>query len=482
MLITLNKVIIIFILLLLPKYNLNAEFNSEQLRTELEILFHSDDAKDIFWGVDVIRVKDGTNLFSMNKNKRFRPASNMKIVIAASALKALNSEYRFQTKLYSDSKIKNGVLNGNLIIVGSGDPTFKASELSAWKNKLLSLKLEKINGDIIGVDSIFDDQKTGLMWSWDDLSNCYSAQISGLQINSNCAEIIIRPGNDGEQALIDKTPNTSYINIVNQTITGMSPTALEFKREEGTNRIYIRGIINKRSGPISKWMSIDNPTSYFTNLLYEELRRHGIQITGKPVDARDSGYILKTSSSYLLAERKSPMLKNIIKDFLKYSINLYGESILKSLGFIYFNTGSTYNGRLAVNLILKQYELPEDVLFIADGSGLSMLNMISPEYMSKLLYSISKGYYYRTFFDALSTSGMDGTLRKRLNSPELKGKVHAKTGYIRNVRSLSGYIDTANNERLVFSIFANNYNNKLEKAENVIDKACKILHSYGGDK
>ena len=111
-----------------------------------------------------------------------------------------------------------------------------------------------------------------------------------------------------------------------------------------------------------------------------------------------------------------------------------------------------------------------------------MLNMISPEYMSKLLYSISKGYYYRTFFDALSTSGMDGTLRKRLNSPELKGKVHAKTGYIRNVRSLSGYIDTTNNERLVFSIFANNYNNKLEKAENVIDKACKILHSYGGDK
>jgi len=468
-------------LLSLPGYSL-ANINSEQLRSELESLFTSEQAKDIFWGLSVIRVKDGTELFSLNKEKRFRPASNMKVVVAASALKALNAEYRFQTKLFADGKIKNGVLEGNLVVVGSGDPTFKASEVSAWSKKLRSLKIKEISGDIIGIDTIFDDQKTGLMWSWDDLSNCYSAQISGLQINSNCAEVVIRPGEDGEQAVIQKLPNTSYINIVNQTTTGLSPTELEFKREEGTNRIYIRGIMNRRSGPISKWISVNNPTLYFATLFKEDLLRNGIQVNGDAVDARDTGYILKRSSAYIVAERRSPMIKSIINDFLKYSINLYGESILKSLGFIYFNTGSTYNGRLAVNLILKQYKLPEDVLFIADGSGLSMLNMISPEYMSKLLYSISKSYYYRTFFDALSTSGMDGTLRRRLNSSDLKGNVHAKTGYIRNVRALSGYIDTVGNERLVFSIFANNYNNRLDNAEYVIDRACNILRSYGGDK
>lgn len=481
MLTTLSRAIIICISLLLPGYSF-AELNSEQLKSDLEKLFTSEQAKDIFWGISVMREKDGAELFSLNKEKRFRPASNMKVVIAASALKALNSEYRFHTKLFADGKIHKGVLEGNLVVVGSGDPTFKASEVSAWTKKLRALRIKEVRGDIIGIDTIFDDQKTGLMWSWDDLSNCYSAQISGLQINSNCAEIIIRPGTDGEQARVQTIPHTSYINIVNQTTTGMSPSSLEFKREEGTNRIYIRGIINRNSGAISKWISVNNPTLYFVNLFYEDLQRNGIQVQGDPVDARDTGYILKRSSAYQIAEKRSPMIKSIINDFLKYSINLYGESILKSLGFIYFNNGSTYNGRLAVNLILKQYKLPDDVLFIADGSGLSMLNMISPEYMSKLLYAISKGYFYRTFFDALSTSGMDGTLRKRLNTPELKGKVHAKTGYIRNVRALSGYIDTVGNERLVFSIFANNYNNRLDNAEYVIDRACNILHSYGGDK
>ena len=487
MLITLSKVITTSILLLLPGSSFafdskTAPLSVDQLKAELEKLYLSDDAKDIFWGVDVVRIKDGAELFSLNKNKRFRPASNMKVVIAASALKALNSDHRFETNLFTDGKIKNGVVEGNLVVVGSGDPTFKGSELSAWRTSLQKLGVTRVKGNIVGIDSMFDDQKTGLMWSWDDLSNCYSAQISGLQVNSNCAEVIIRPGLDGEQAIIQKIPNTSYIEAINQTVTGHSPTNLEFKREEGTNRIYIRGIINKRASSIGKWISVDNPTLYFVHLFYEELSRHGIKVEGRPVDSRDTGYILKRSSAYQIAKRRSPPLRSIINDFLKYSINLYGESILKSLGFIYFNDGSTYNGRLAVDLILKPYNLPKDVLFIADGSGLSMLNMISPEYMSKLLYSISKGYYYQTFFDALSTSGMDGTLRRRLNSEELKGNVHAKTGYIRNVRSLSGYIDTVGKERLVFSIFANNYNNKLDKAEFVIDKTCRLLRSYGGEK
>ncbi len=476
---TLNKVIIISILLLLPKFSSALE---SKTATELEQLYLSAEAKDIFWGVQVIRVKDGVEIFSLNKNKRFRPASNMKVVIAAAALKTLNAEYRFETNLFTDGKIKNGIVNGNLVIVGSGDPTFKGSELSAWRASIQKLGITKINGDIIGIDSIFDDEKTGLMWSWDDLSNCYSAQISGLQINSNCAGIIIRPGKDGEQAVVQKVPNTTYISIVNQTVTGYSPTRLEFKREEGTNRIYIRGIINKNASAIEKWVSVNNPTLYFAQLLYEELSKYGIQVTGKPLDSRDTGYILKRSTAYQIAQRKSPPLKSIINDFLKYSINLYGESILKSLGFIYFNAGSTYNGRLAVNLIMKKYELPEEVLFIADGSGLSMLNMISPEYMSKLLYAISKSYYYKAFFDALSTSGMDGTLRRRLSSEDLKGNVHAKTGYIKNVRSLSGYIDTVGKERLVFSIFANNYNNRLDNAEYIIDKTCRILRAYGGEK
>lgn len=482
----LNRATAICILLLLPGYNafplehdLAVKLDPDRLRTELSGLFNSDEAKQIFWGVRVVRLKDDHEIFSLNKNKRFRPASNMKVVIAAAALKALNAEYQFETKLFIDGKVTNGTLKGNLVVVGSGDPTFTMAHFAKWVEDLRRYKIKRITGDIIGVDSIFDDQKTGLLWSWDDLSNCYSAQISGLQINGNCVQLKIVPGVKRYLANVQKLPYTSYVEVLNNARTTGDKTSLRFKRQEDSNKILIDGVINQASGGISKWVSVNNPTLYFSTLLYEDLRSSGFIINGRPSDARDTGYVLNRNSAYQISVAKSPPLKSIINDFLKHSINLYGESILKALGFIYFNEGTTYNGRLAVNLILKQYELPEDVLFIADGSGLSMLNLISPEYMTTLLYSISKSYFSRTFFDALSTSGMDGTLRKRLDSSELKGNVHAKTGYIRNSRTLSGYIDTVGGDRLTFAIFANNYDNRLDKAESVINKACTLMRRYG---
>ncbi len=403
----------------------------------------------------------------------------MKVIIAAAALKALNSEYQFETKLFIDGKVTNGTLNGNIVVVGSGDPTFTTGHFNKWVNDLKRYNIKKISGDIIGVDSIFDDQKTGLLWSWDDLSNCYSAQISGLQINSNCVQLKINPGVKNFLANVQKQPYTSYVEVLNNARTSNGKTSLTFKRQEGTNKILIDGVIDQASSGVSKWVSVNNPTLYFSTLLYEHLRSSGFIINGRPSDARDTGYVLNRNKAYQISVAKSPPLKNIINHFLKHSINLYGESILKALGFIYFNEGTTYNGRLAVNLILKPYELPEEVLFIADGSGLSMLNLISPEYMTTLLYNISKSYFSRTFFDALSTSGMDGTLRKRLDSSELRGNVHAKTGYIRNSRTLSGYIDTVGGDRLTFAIFANNYDNRLDKAESVINKACTLMRRYG---
>jgi len=477
----LSRLTVICTLLLLPGSNAYS-LDSQGLKAGLTDLFNSEDAKQIFWGVRVVSLKDDKEIFSLNKNKRFRPASNMKVVIAAAALKALNSEYQFETKLFIDGKVSNGTLRGNLVVVGSGDPTFTISHFKKWVAALKKYNIKRISGDIIGIDSIFDDQKTGLLWSWDDLSNCYSAQISGLQINSNCVQLIIKPGVKNYSANVQKLPHTSYVEVLNNAKTTSDKTTLRFKRKEDSNKILIDGAINQSTSGISKWVSVNNPTLYFSTLLYEYLRTDGIIISGRPSDARDTGYVLNRNNAYQISVAKSPPLKNIINDFLKYSINLYGESILKSLGFIYFNEGTTYNGRLAVNLILKQYELPEDILFIADGSGLSMLNLISPEYMTVLLYNISKSYFSRTFFDALSTSGMDGTLRRRLDSEQLIGKVHAKTGYIRNARTLSGYIDTVGGERLAFAIFANNYDNRLDKAESVINKTCSLIRSYGEKK
>ena len=464
------------------KEDLKSSLGTIQLKEEMNRLFNSDEAKGIFWGVDVVRLKDRQELFSLNRNKRFRPASNMKSIIASAALKALSADFQFDTKLFIDGKIVNGVLKGNLIVVGSGDPTFKSEAFLNWYEALKKYKIERITGDVIGIDSIFDDQKLGLLWSWDDLSNCYSAQISGLQINNNCVELRVSAAEQGRHATIKKFPDTSYVKTYNNTKATEGRSSLKFKREENSNNIIIEGELSKNTPEINKWVSVNNPTLYFSTLLYEGLSANGFVVNGKPRDARDIGYVLNRNKAYQIANHKSPTLRAIINDFLKYSINLYGESILKTLGFVYFNEGTTYNGRLAVNLIFKQFNLPEDTLFIADGSGLSGLNLISPEYMTSLLYSMSRSYQYHSFFDALSVSGMDGTLRKRLTSEYLKGAIHAKTGYIRNVRTLSGYIDTFGNDRVAFAVFANNYDNKLDKAESVINKACAIMRLYNTSK
>ncbi|MFH1223470.1 MAG: D-alanyl-D-alanine carboxypeptidase/D-alanyl-D-alanine-endopeptidase [Pseudomonadota bacterium] len=468
----LSRLTIISILLLLLDCKVpaaNESINSVQLKEKLTELFNSSDAKNIFWGVRVTLTDNNQELFSLNKVKRFRPASNMKVVIAAAALQALSSEYRFETKLFNDGK--------NLVIVGGGDPTFTSQHFDPWIWELKKRDIKRINGDIIGIDSIFDDQKIGLLWSWDDLSNCYSAQVSGLQINNNCVELSLYPGQE-RYAKIKKHPDTQYVNVINSVRVTDKKSSLSFKRKEDSNNLFIDGEMNYSSPTVNKWVSVNNPTLYFTTLFYEALKNEGITVSGRPVDARDTGYALNRKTALLITSAKSPPLKYIINDFLKYSINLYGESFIKLLGFIYFNEGNTYNGRLAVNLIFKKYELPEDILFIADGSGLSMLNLISPDYMTQLLHHISKSYYYHTFFNALSTSGMSGTLRRRLDSPELKGHVHAKTGYIKNVRTLSGYVDTVGGQRLTFAIFANNYENRLENAESVINKACSLMRLY----
>ncbi|MBN1113957.1 MAG: D-alanyl-D-alanine carboxypeptidase/D-alanyl-D-alanine-endopeptidase [Oligoflexia bacterium] len=484
-----NRSITIFILLLLHAYKLPAsEFRADdappglsraELVKELESLFNGEDARGILWGVNIFNLNNNDRIFSLNEAKPFRPASNLKVVIAAAALKALGTTYKYETKLFIDGKIKNGTLDGNIVVMGSGDPTFHMNHFDKWREALRKYNIGTINGDIIGVDTIFDDQKIGILWSWDDLSNCYSAQVSGLQINNNCLRVSVEPGiKTGFPAKISKTPNTSYVTIYNNTKTSTEPTSLAFKRESKTNNIMIKGNIQNQSDNIVKWVSVDNPTMYFLNLFHANLVNNGFKIKGKIADARDIGYTIDRNRLYQIESIESVSIREIINDFLKHSINLYGESILKTLGFIYFNEGTTYNGRLAINLILKEYNLPEGILFIADGSGLSNLNLISPEYMTSLLKSVSGSSYYQVFFDALSVSGMSGTLRKRLTSQYLKGSVHAKTGYIRNVRTLSGYIDTFGNDRLAFAIFANNYGPHMSRAELVINQACRLMRRF----
>lgn len=476
-----NKLTVVFTFLLLLKSSfISAQsLNKVELQSKLKNIITSKLSKNVSIGVSIKSLKTKEDIFSHNQDKQFRPASNMKIVTGAASLKTLGPNYTFKTKIYIDGEIKKTTLHGNLIVKGDGDPTLSLEEINNWVKKLKTHKIKKITGNIIGIDNVFDKQRTGVLWSWSDLSKCFSAQSSGLQINSNCLEISVKPGSINTKANIYKNPHTSYVTIINNTKTTEEKTSLSFKRIPETNKVIISGKININAKTIRKWISINDPTMFTLTLLKEALKKNNIKIKDKIYLSDDIGYTLNVNKSYLLTQSRSKPLKELNKSFLKHSINLYGESFLKKLGFIYFNEGSIYNGRAAVKIIFKDYNLPnKDDIFIADGSGLSRLNLLTPAYISTLLLKISKSTFYQDFFNSLSTSGMSGTLKRRLNSKELKGKIHAKTGYIRNVRTLSGYIDTKNGERLSFSILINNLDGKLYVADKIIKKICLALRNY----
>ena len=450
------------------------------LRTALDSIFRDTAFAYAHWGVVVQSPRTGETLFEQNSEKLFVPASNMKLVTGAAALEALGPDYQYRTEVAATGPIQNGVLRGDLVVRGSGDPSISArfhgdarAVFRAWADSLRARGVRRIEGRIIGVDDVFDDVHFGRGWAWDDLDAAYSAPISGLSFNDNMVRVRVSPVKQvGAAAAITVDPDVGYLRPVGQAVTAQPGTrgTLDVSRDLANMSVVATGSLRADTTFVEQTLAVPDPTEFFVTALRETLRQAGIEVAGAPVDADRLAEVGQTvAPATALFVYRSPPLREILPHFLKPSQNQIGEILLKTLGREQRGIGSAAAGRAVVDSLIRVWGLNPRQLSMADGSGLSRYNLVAPDLLIGLLQHMERSPNFDVWYAALPVAGVDGTLANRLRGTPAAGNVHAKTGTLSGVRGLSGYVTTAGGERLLFSTIVNHHTLSARDADRLVD-------------
>lgn len=461
-----------------------------KLAQTLEEKFNDPQFENAHWGVLIKSLKSGEVVYSRNPKKMFMPASNMKLFTSSSAMMALGPDYRYVTRLLTNGEIKDSILTGDIILVGSGDPTIsgryndgKITEtFEQWADSLKLLGIKVIQGNVIGDDNCFDDEVYGTGWSADYETDYYAAQISGVSFNDNCVDFRIVPSaNVADVCSVFVLPDTKYITIINQTVTAATADSVNeiyFHRQRGTNTIYIRGKMSQGKEPWTESVAIDNPTRFTTTVLKEVLEAKGLVVNGSVIDVDDMTDTLRYDAAKPLASFTSVPYSVIIRTINKPSQNFYTEQVFRTMGKEKYGVGSMENGKAAAYPILASWGVDTVRLRYADGSGLSRLDLITPSDIVSILEGMHKENRFLPFYESLPIAGVDGSLKNRMKGTKAEGNVHAKTGFIGYVRSLSGYVTSSDGEMFVFSMVANHYTVSTRLAEKIQNDVCVMLAEF----
>jgi D-alanyl-D-alanine carboxypeptidase/D-alanyl-D-alanine-endopeptidase (penicillin-binding protein 4) len=437
-----------------------------------------DEFRKAFWGAQVVDLATGQVIYQRNADRYFVPASNAKLYTSASALDQLGPDYQFVTRLFAYGEISDSTLHGDLVVVGSGDPTIggrftdgdRTLLFRSWADSLRAKGIFRIEGNIIGDDNLFDEQVLGPGWFWDDEVFAYSAQIGSLTFNENCIDIEARATEIGQPAALTWEPHqTSYVEVDNRTRTIHPDSNLVegYERSRASNRITVSSHVPRGTSDFES-ITIENPTAYFVHVLKESLERQGVNVAGIPldIDQVDAEMMIPDGPAMLVAESRSVPLSDIAAVINKPSHNLYAELVLKTLGVerpandTLLVAGSTAMGIRAVLRTLSAAGVDTSDTSIADGSGLSRYNLVSPSMMTSILTYMAN-HPDRTvanaFVESLPIAGEDGTLSNRLRDGFASGRVRAKTGTMTHVSTLSGYATLDDGTEIVFSLMCNNY-------------------------
>ncbi len=465
-----------------PKSNPGAE---RAVTADLDRIFGAPLTDHALWGVEVKSLDTGRIWYARNARTLMMPASNMKIVTLAAAIQTLGWDYRFKTTLETTGTIDAGVLNGDLIVRGTGDPTINTREKRAtaifdeWAAALKTAGITRIDGKVIGDASAFDSRGLGQGWAWDYLQDSYAAPVSALELNENTATLTVRPGpNPGDAARLELSPGTG-LGLVHHVTTGApgSRTSIDVDRPPAGAWLDITGTIAVDATPFSDEVAVASPSLYFAHSLLNALVARGIDVRGLPADVEDRRGvtpIITAAPRRVLVETQSPPLREIATVMMKVSQNLYAETLLKAIGVAKTGTGTTAAGRDAAREIFTAWNVPTTYVQ-ADGSGLSRYDYVTAEMLVALLERLHSD---AAFIATLPVAGKDGTISTRMRATRAEANAVAKTGSISNVRALSGYVKTRDGETLAFSVLANNFTVPAATINWMADLAVETLANY----
>jgi D-alanyl-D-alanine carboxypeptidase/D-alanyl-D-alanine-endopeptidase (penicillin-binding protein 4) len=435
------------------------------------------------WGIAVYSIDRQQRLFELNPRALLVPASSAKIVTVATAAEAVGWNYRYVTTLRATGPIANGVLKGDLIAVGSGDPSIGGAagdDLSVWSEGITAAGIHRIEGRIIGDDDAFEEPRPQLAWAWDDLGYTTGAVFGALNVAENRTVITIAPGAaEGAPTAITVDPRAAYRVLTNRSVTGPSGSTqlLWPEQRPGETALTIGGSIPVGAAPVSIGIAVGNPTLWFASVLRSRLIGDGIEVVGEAADiddirpppVREAASVIFTHPSRTLAEIARPLLKD--------SINLYAEALLRlnaAPGMFPTNDAALEGMRRR----LESWGVPRDGSQLVDGSGLSRRDTLSPEALLTTLRRMYDPTGVSPFMTALPIAGVDGSLSQRMKGTAAERTVRAKTGTMSNIRSLSGYATTRDGEHLAFVIIVNNFEGTGAQANDALDRIAVRLASF----
>ena len=425
----------------------------------------------------VVDIASGDLVYSRNADKPLIPASNMKLLTTIAAVNKLGSDFEFTTKVLSRGTINQGVLTGDLCLVGGGDPNISGrfhddDPLALYRDWALQLKkagITTVTGDLLFDATLFGDDAFCEDWPKDDqYIKWYCAEISALSFNDNCVGLKVLPASAGKAAKLELIPETAFASLVNEAKTekGKSAARIGILRPRDGNEITVKGTVyEKATWGYSTDVAVHNPALYAATVFKETLAAEGITVRGKAkaftLTAEELGeFTTRVEHRSLLARALGPINTN--------SQNLHAELLFRQLGVKLAGKGTFKTSRTAMHEFLKSQELPAKGVVVTDGSGLARSNRLTARLLVELLRSAAGREDFEVFRESLAVSGESGTLKKRMTGASLKGKVRAKTGYISGVRALSGYLELED-RRLAFSLLFNNCKDTVKAQQELLE-------------
>lgn len=441
--------------------------------------------------VEIRDVETNKSVVSINANKSMIPASIQKLLTTGVALEILDSSYKFVTSIGYRGDIDScGVLRGDLIVNGGGDPTLgsmffsngrpRMSFIYDWINYVKTSGITAIDGCIIINATHYDNWPVVDTWTYEDLGNYYGAGIYSLTMFDNICELhFASPAKNGMKTTFKHSwPQLNNLVLVNHVVSGPGGDNAYVFQSPTSNKMIVRGSITANSDDFVVKACIPDPPEVFASLFSKALDSIGIRQFSAPIVVTD-GEEIPDGEFCELFVHYSPIVKRIAEQTNFHSVNLFAEHLLRETGWCWSGVGSTEEGTRALHDFFKKKQISTIGVQIVDGSGLSRFNLVTASFMVEMLvYFKKQSPYSSVFYNSLPRAGQTGTMDNFGKKSTLVGKVRAKTGSMTRVKNLAGYIETRSGKILAFTIMANNYSCGGARIKQFQESILKTLYEY----
>lgn len=436
-------------------------------------------------GLFVKNLTTGAELLDVNAARLFIPASTMKLFTTAAAISLLGPAYTYQTPLLLHGTVEGGVLRGDLVVRGAGDPSIAGAfhkndplaVFESWARALRQRGVERIEGYLVGDASLFPGPPLGDGWNWDDETYWYSAQTGALAFNESTADVVVSAeGEPGAPVRWEIGPVPGYLEVVNDATVGPAGSGSTFlaERRRGENVLEMKGQL-PRGQRVRFAVTVEKPAAWFLHALRHVLAANGVHVEGVSRVVRKQEEAREWATAAPVAVHTSPSMFSLATHTNRESHNLYAEQMLMALGAEQRNLGTARAGAETVMSWATALGVGRESLVMVDGSGLSRKNLVSPRAMVALLEGMRTSSVFQPFYESLPVAGCHGSLANRMCGTPAENVASAKVGYVTHNICLAGYTRDASGQWYAYALFVNNHAGPVRDAKALQDGIVAAL-------